>query len=234
MRQIILDTETTGFDPKEGDRVVEIGCREIIDRRINEAGVFHCYISPQGKAVGDSFKVHGLSDEFLENKPAFTQIVDQFLTWVGDSEIIAHNAEFDINFLDHELMLAGSSYRLAKNNLITDTLHIAREQFPGQRNSLDALCKRYNVDNSNRSLHGALIDADLLAKVYLNLTGGQFDLLGVEDSADDATTLQYPINPQFQTESLQAKLLAIDVKEHHELAHQQYLQHLNVDENKRW
>lgn len=234
MRQVILDTETTGFDPDEGDRVIEIGCREIIDRRINDKGLFHRYISPQGKAVGDSFKIHGLSDAFLKDKSLFTDIVDEFLAWVGDSEIIAHNADFDISFLDNELRLAGSTYRFAENNKITDTLKIARDQFPGQRSNLDALCKRYNIDNSNRSLHGALIDADLLAKVYLNLTGGQFDLLGLEDSTEDSTTQQYRINPQFRIENLQHLLPSVSVEADHESAHQAYLQHLKVANDEIW
>jgi DNA polymerase-3 subunit epsilon len=234
MRQVILDTETTGFSPKSGDRVIEIGCVEVIDREITD-NQYHVYINPQGKLVGDSFKVHGISDDFLVDKPLFTDIVDEFLTWIGNSEIIAHNAKFDIDFLDHELYLSASNIRLSENNLITDSLVLARENFPNQRNTLDALCSRFNVDNSGRDLHGALIDADLLAQVYLGLTGGQFSLLDDDSGKGSGDGFEYAVASSEQELSAYLQRVPVIKAGPEDLAlHQEYLEKLGVSKEKLW
>ncbi len=182
MRQIVLDTETTGLDPAQGHRVVEIGCVEMIDRRLTGKR-FHRYLSPGRPVDEGAVEVHGLTDAFLADKPAFAQVADEFLGFVRESELIIHNAPFDLAFLDAELALLGPERgRMADYCTHTDTLAMARARHPGQRNSLDALCKRYFVDNSQRELHGALLDAEILADVYLNMTGGQTALeLGGEE-----------------------------------------------------
>jgi DNA polymerase III subunit epsilon len=176
MRQVFLDTETTGLNPQGGDRIIEIGCVEMLNRRLSGRNL-HFYLNPQRASHEDAFKVHGLSDEFLADKPLFATVVDQLLEYVDGAEIIIHNAEFDVGFLDCELE------RIAKPRFethvarITDSLMLAREMFPGKSNSLDALCKRLEVDNTSRTLHGALLDAGLLAEVYLRMTRGQKSLV---------------------------------------------------------
>lgn len=176
MRQIVLDTETTGLDALQGHRVIEIGCVELIDRRLTGRH-FHRYINP-GRAVDEgAVEVHGLTDAFLADKPPFSQIADEFLDFVRGAELIIHNAPFDLAFLDAELALLGDGYGCMSDHCThVDTLALARARHPGQRNSLDALCKRYFVDNSQRELHGALLDAEILADVYLHMTGGQTTL----------------------------------------------------------
>ncbi len=171
IRQIILDTETTGLDPFRGDRIVEIGCLEMIDRTLTGRN-FHVYINPERAMSEEAFKVHGLSDDFLSDKPIFSAVAQHFIEFVGGSELIIHNASFDMKFLDYELSQCNLSL-LTSQCAVLDTLLLAKELHPGQRNNLDALCKRYEIDNSNRSLHGALLDAELLAEVYLRMTGGQ-------------------------------------------------------------
>jgi DNA polymerase-3 subunit epsilon len=173
MRQIVLDTETTGLDYAQGHRIIEIGCVELLDRRLTGRH-FHQYINP-GRAVDEgAIEVHGITNEFLADKPVFAQVVDEFLEFVRGAELIIHNAPFDLGFLDNELALLGPGYgRIADHCTHTDTLALARARHPGQKNSLDALCKRYFVDNSQRDLHGALLDAEILADVYLQMTGGQ-------------------------------------------------------------
>lgn len=184
MRQIVLDTETTGLDPEQGHRIIEIGCVELVNRRIT-GETYHIYINPQRDIDEGAVAVHGLSAEFLADKPLFADVVDEFLEFVDHTELLIHNAPFDIGFLDTELRLLKKPYaRMSARCEITDTLDIARKRHPGQRNSLDALCKRYQIDNSGRTLHGALLDSQLLAEVYLGLTGGQGKLsLGGEESA---------------------------------------------------
>lgn len=182
MRQIILDTETTGLDPDSGDRVIEIGCVELIDRKLS-GKTFHVYINPEREVDLGALKVHNITDEFLVDKPKFAEIVDEFLEFIFDAEIIAHNAPFDIGFLEYELKLLAKKRNKNKialgNKSVFDTLTLARKIHPGQKNNLDALCKRYNVDRSNRNIHGhgALIDAYILTEVYLRMTGGQVSLL---------------------------------------------------------
>ena len=181
VRQIILDTETTGLEPAEGHRVIEIGCVELIDRRLS-GNHFHQYLNPQREIEDGALEVHGISTEFLQDKPLFSDVVDEFLEFVAGAELIIHNAPFDVGFIDHELGLLQRPDRLTDHATVLDTLELARDLHPGQRNSLDALCKRYEVDASNRELHGALIDADLLARVYLAMTGGQ-TAMTLEESA---------------------------------------------------
>lgn len=175
MRQIILDTETTGLETSDGHRVIEIGCVELVDRRVSQKH-FHQYLNPERQVEDGAMEVHGISNEFLLDKPLFADIADEFLEFVEGAELIIHNAPFDIGFLNYELFLLGRSDRMADHCRVLDTLELARDLHPGQRNSLDALCKRYEVDNSSRTLHGALLDAEILADVYLAMTGGQSDL----------------------------------------------------------
>lgn len=170
MREIVLDTETTGLDPARGDRLVEIGCVEIINRFLT-GRVFHRYVNPQRPMSPEAFAVHGLSDAFLSDKPVFKDVAEEFLDFIGEDTIVAHNASFDANFLNHELKRLGKG-PLAPSRVV-DTLMIARRRHPGQQNSLDALCSRYGIDNSRRTKHGALLDAEILAEVYAELTGGK-------------------------------------------------------------
>jgi DNA polymerase-3 subunit epsilon len=173
MRQVVLDTETTGLEVSKGHRVIEIGCVELINRRrTNET--FHCYIQPDRSIDEAAEEVHGISSEMLADKPRFAEIAEAFIEFVSGAELIIHNADFDVGFLDNEFHCAGlDSTNVASVCEVIDTLPMAREIHPGQRNSLDALCKRYSVDNSGRDFHGALLDAHLLADVYLAMTGGQ-------------------------------------------------------------
>lgn len=178
MRQIILDTETTGLDPIKGHRLVEIGCLEMINRRLT-GRKFQTYINPEREVDPGAVKITGLTTEFLLDKPKFAEIVSDFIDFLqdGQAELIIHNAPFDLGFLNHELGLIQHAFSPIENYLnVIDTLVLARQMHPGQRNSLDALCKRYNVDNANREYHGALLDADLLTQVYLLMTAGQTDM----------------------------------------------------------
>jgi DNA polymerase-3 subunit epsilon len=176
MRQIILDSETTGLEPEQGHRIIEIGALEMKDRRLT-GREFHAYLNPERDIDDGALEVHGLTAEFLRDKPRFAEIVDDLLGFLQGSELIIHNAPFDLGFLDYELGLLGREGLIASTAVqVLDTLEMARELHPGQRNNLDALCKRYEVDNSSRTLHGALLDAGILADVYLAMTGGQADL----------------------------------------------------------
>lgn len=177
MRQIVLDTETTGLEPEQGHRIIEIGCVEVINRR-RTGRFYHQYIQPERKVDEGAIEVHGITDEFLADKPVFADIVDEFLEFVGHDELVIHNAPFDVGFINHELNLDKRSWPVIDESCsIVDTLVLARQLHPGQRNSLDALCKRYDIDNSKREWHGALLDAEILADVYLSMTGGQTALL---------------------------------------------------------
>jgi len=181
-RQIVLDTETTGLNARLGDRVIEIGCVEVVNRRITERH-FHVYVNPERDIEDGAAKVHGLTREFLADKPRFAEIARDFLKYLGGAELVIHNAAFDVEFLDAELGLAGIDPLARHVAGVVDTLAIARELHPGKRNSLDALCERYAVDNSKRTLHGALLDARLLAEAYLAMTRGQESLIVEEDDA---------------------------------------------------
>jgi DNA polymerase III subunit epsilon len=176
VRQIVLDTETTGLETSEGHRIIEIGCVEIIERRCT-GRVLHYYLNPQRESDQAALDVHGLSSEFLADKPLFAAIADDFLRFIDGAELVIHNAPFDVGFLNHELrLLGGQSGSITDRCRVLDSLVLARQMYPGQRVSLDALCRRFGVDNSNRELHGALLDARLLAEVYLAMTGGQVGL----------------------------------------------------------
>ena len=175
MRQIILDTETTGLEPKQGHRIIEVGAVEMINRRLTGKR-FHHYLNPEREIDAGAQQVHGISLEFLRDKPVFRDVVADFLAFVGDDELVIHNAPFDLGFLNRELSLLALE-PLNTRRTIIDTLKMAKELHPGQRNNLDALCKRYQVDNANRTLHGALLDAELLAEVYLAMTRGQSSLM---------------------------------------------------------
>ena len=177
MRQIILDTETTGLSTSQGHRVIEIGCIEMVNRRLT-GREFHRFLNPDRDIDEGAEAVHGISREQLETEPRFPEIVDEFLAFVKDAELVIHNADFDVGFLEHELRLMKHAQpSITDHCMVLDTLTLAREIHPGQRNSLDALCKRYEVDASKRDVHGALIDSELLARVYLAMTGGQSSLL---------------------------------------------------------
>ncbi|MGD2081898.1 MAG: DNA polymerase III subunit epsilon [Chromatiales bacterium] len=188
MRQIVLDTETTGLEPEEGHRIIEIGCVELVDRRAT-GNNFHQYLNPDREIDEAAVEVHGLTGEFLSDKPRFADIVGDLMAYLRGGELIIHNAPFDVGFLEHELRRLGTDWRsLDSYCRITDTLAMARRLHPGQRNSLDALCRRYEVDNSQRDLHGALLDAEILADVYLAMTGGQtaLTLEGVAEETSSA------------------------------------------------
>ena len=183
MRQIVLDTETTGLSAENGDRIIEIGCVELLGRKIT-GNHFHHYLNPQRDSHEDALKVHGISNEFLRDKPEFEVIASDFLSFISGAEIIIHNASFDIGFLNKELERLNLGRLTDHVAGVTDTLSMAKEMFPGKRNSLDALCDRLGVNNAARTLHGALLDAELLADVYICLTRGQNALLIQEDSED--------------------------------------------------
>ena len=186
MRQVVLDTETTGLEVQRGHRLIEIGCIELAERRPT-GNRFHVYLNPDRAIDEGARAVTGISDEFLLDKKRFGEVAREFLDFIRGAEIIAHNAEFDVGFIDNELGLAGDFGKLADHATVLDSLALAREKFPGQRNSLDALCRRLGVDNSHRELHGALLDAQLLAEVYLAMTAGQ-GLLGFgEETAEQVT-----------------------------------------------
>ena len=186
MRQIVLDTETTGLSPTQGHRIIEIGCIELVNRRLS-GREYHRFINPERDIDEGAERVHGISRADLEGQPRFADIADELLEFIRDTELVIHNAEFDVGFLEHELRLMRHPRPvIAEHSQVLDTLGLARELHPGQRNSLDALCKRYQVDNSRRDVHGALIDAELLAGVYLAMTGGQAALLLDADVAEAA------------------------------------------------
>lgn len=176
MRQVVLDTETTGLEPEQGHRIIELGCIELIDRRFTQRR-YHHFLCPDRDIDAAAQEVHGISQSFLADKPKFAEIAQEFLEFVEGADLVIHNAPFDVGFIDYELRLLGAEWgRIADRCRIVDTLVLAREQHPGQKNSLDALCARYGVNNAHRVLHGALLDAEILADVYLAMTGGQVTL----------------------------------------------------------
>ena len=184
MRQIFLDTETTGLSPENGDRIVEIGCVELLNRKLTGKNL-HFYLNPERDSHEDALKVHGISNEFLKDKPKFGEIADELLEYLQGADVLIHNAPFDVGFINKELELQKRPPIKTYVNSVADTLAMAKDMFPGKRNSLDALCDRLGVDNSGRTLHGALLDAELLADVYIYMTRGQDALLiEVEDSSD--------------------------------------------------
>jgi DNA polymerase-3 subunit epsilon len=185
MRQIILDTETTGLDPASGHRVIEIGCVEMFNRRLTDRN-FHRYLNPQRDSDEAALEVHGLTREFLSDKPLFAEVANEFIDYVSGAELIIHNAPFDVAFLDAELARVGKGPLRKHVGAVTDSLVMAKERHPGRRNNLDALCERYGISNAHRTLHGALLDGQLLAEVYLAMTRGQ-NMLGMDTGGDDDT-----------------------------------------------
>ncbi|MFM2348413.1 MAG: hypothetical protein RL654_3166 [Pseudomonadota bacterium] len=189
MRQIFLDTETTGLDPKTGDRIVEIGCVEMVNRRLTGRNL-HLYLNPERPGSEEAIRIHGLTDEFLADKPKFREIADELVEYVRGAEVIIHNAGFDVGFLDAELRRVGQPRFAELAGGILDTLVMAREMFPGKANSLDALCRRLEVDNKHRHFHGALLDSNLLAEVYIRMTRGQNSLVIDEEKGAEEQVQQ--------------------------------------------
>lgn len=218
MRQIILDTETTGIGHESGHRIIEIGCVELIDRKLTGKH-FHVYLNPEREVDEGAFRVHGISTGFLQDKPLFKEILSDFLQFVGGAPLIIHNAPFDVGFINSELRLAKWKKSLEEYCEILDTLVMAREKHPGQRNSLDALCKRYDIDNSNRQLHGALLDAEILAFVYLAMTGGQSSLF----SEIDSTQSHSQIKQQEVTQLHLANPVVINANSEELIQHQSFV-----------
>jgi DNA polymerase III subunit epsilon len=219
MRQVFLDTETTGLAAEAGDRLIEIGCLEMIDRRLTEHRL-HLYVNPERPNSEEAFKVHGLSDAFLADKPRFAEVADQLLAYVAEAEVIIHNAAFDVGFLDAELRRIGRPPFREHVAKVSDSLTLAREMFPGKSNSLDALCRRLEVDNSSRTLHGALLDAGLLAEVYIRMTRGQ-DSLVIESGSAGAASMQTGHDTAADFSGL--VLVAVQVSEADRAAHEAVL-----------
>ncbi|GEA11283.1 DNA polymerase III subunit epsilon [Alteromonas sp. KUL49] len=186
MRQIVLDTETTGIEPKEGHRIIEIGCVEVVNRRLT-GNHFHVYINPGRQIEQEAIEVHGITNEFLADKPIFADVAQDFVEFIKGAQLVIHNAPFDVGFMDHEFAMEPKTRNVVTKDIcdVLDTLVMARRMHPGQKNNLDALCRRYGIDNSHRELHGALLDAEILADVYLMMSGGQTKLnLAGKDSGD--------------------------------------------------
>ena len=219
-RQIILDTETTGLDPKSGHRVIEIGCIELVNRKFT-GEQYHIYLNPDRDSDEAALEVHGLTSEFLSDKPRFKDIYEEFLKFISGSELLIHNAEFDVNFLDHEIKLLSKQLPTVSDSVtkITDTLQIAREKHPGQRNSLDALVKRYEIGGYDRELHGALLDSQILGDVYLSMTGGQSDL----DFSVSATEQEEKENGSSNQLNSELNLKVIELTEEENKSHKEYL-----------
>lgn len=216
MREVVLDTETTGFDPVAGDRIVEIGAVELLNH-MPTGKVYHQYINPQRDMPEDAFRVHGLSVEFLSDKPLFADVADAFLAFVGDAKMVIHNASFDVKFLNAELGWVNKpQFSMAQ---ATDTLEIARRKFPGAQNSLDALCRRFGVDNSMREKHGALLDSEILAEVYLELIGGRqpdFALSVVSDVVQNGEGKAVDWSPTPRAKPLPSRISEAEAKAHAE------------------
>ena len=219
-RQIILDTETTGLDPKSGHRVIEIGCIELVNRKFT-GEQYHIYLNPDRDSDEGALEVHGLTSEFLSDKPRFKDIYEEFLKFISGSELLIHNAEFDVNFLDHEIKLLSKQLPTVSDSVrkITDTLQIAREKHPGQRNSLDALVKRYEIGGYDRELHGALLDSQILGDVYLSMTGGQSDL----DFSVSATEQEVNENGSSNQLNSELNLKVIELTDEENKSHKEYL-----------
>ncbi|MHB0872573.1 MAG: DNA polymerase III subunit epsilon [Acidithiobacillus ferrooxidans] len=236
VRQVVLDTETTGIDWKQGHRVIEIGAVELIDRRVTGA-YYQQYLNPQRSSDPEALRIHGLTDEFLQDQPGFAEVADAFLEFLGDAELIIHNAPFDLGFLNHELQLAGKA---PLRQAVMDTLADARRRHPGQKNDLNSLCRRYSVENSHRELHGALLDTRILAEVYLAMTGGQVDMMGMLGAAGgSAATEMRSAGDDRRSEGIPAAssrprgpLRVIRASAEECMLHRQYLQ--NMGGNALW
>ncbi|MEF3074021.1 DNA polymerase III subunit epsilon [Methylobacter sp. Wu1] len=221
IRQVVLDTETTGLNPQEGHRIIEIGCVELVNRRLTQ-NRFHVYINPDRIIDQGAIEVHGITNEFLEDKPRFEDIFEDFIAFIRGAELIIHNAPFDVGFINHEFsLLNNGTGSVADYSEVFDTLTYARKKHPGQRNSLDALCKRYGIDNSHRDLHGALLDAEILADVFLVMTGGQFSLLD-EDLAEQEEVGMSRVVSALSVDRPALKIIRCNEEE--QQAHQQRLE----------
>jgi len=220
-RLVVLDTETTGLNPQEGHRIIEIGCVELINRRLT-GNRFHVYINPNRIIDAGAIEVHGITNEFLDDKPHFNDIAEDFIGFITGAELVIHNAPFDIGFINHEFSRLANVQEVSSYSKVFDTLTYARKKHPGQRNSLDALCKRYGIDNSHRDLHGALLDAEILAEVFLLMTGGQASLL--EDSQQKPENTKTDVKKQQLIVSNRPTLKVIHCNEDERNAHQQRLE----------
>jgi len=223
MRQIILDTETTGLSVEAGHRIIEIGAVEIMDRRMT-GNNYQTYLNPKRSIDPGSIAIHGITNDDVADKPEFKEVMQEFLSFIQDTELLIHNAPFDTAFINHEFSLAGYKKKIEDLCEIKDTLPIARKTHPGKRNSLDALCSRYNVDKSNRELHGALIDAKLLGQVYLLMTGGQVGFFG-----DDQNLNEQQINHSLDIDYSERKIMTVELTNEDLEEHQQYLEDLLAD-----
>ncbi len=211
-RIVVLDTETTGLNPQEGHRIIEIGCVEMVKRRLTGKR-FHVYINPDRIIDEGAIAVHGITNQFLDDKPHFEQIVDDFIAFIKDAELVIHNAPFDVGFINNELSrLNNKSGTITDYSEVFDTLTYARKKHPGQRNSLDALCKRYGIDNSHRDLHGALLDAEILADVFLLMTGGQSSLLDEGQSVIEAVSVNTDVK-RVSTDRSALKIISCNEEE---------------------
>ena len=235
MRQIVLDTETTGLSVAQGHRVIEIGCLELVNRRLTGRD-FHCFLNPDREIEEGAVRVHGISNADLETAPRFPEIVDELLEFFSDAELVIHNADFDVGFIEYELQLMEHKRpAITEHASVLDTLALAREMHPGQRNSLDALCKRYEVDASKRDLHGALIDAELLARVYLAMTGGQTAL--VLDAEAESAAAGAAAGPAAEAPARQAgelSLVVVPASEAEAAAHENMLEKLRQAGSCEW
>lgn len=229
MRQISLDTETTGLSTESGHRIIEVGCIELIDRRLT-GRTFHHYIHPEREVDPGAFAIHGISNDFLQDKPKFHEVFQDLLAFIDGAELIIHNAPFDIGFLNHEFNLLGHEHSVSHYCTVFDTLTFARRQHPGQKNNLDALCKRYLIDNSHRDLHGALLDAELLARLYLAMTGGQVMLFAEDEQLPTeakAANIMHLLNRD-------KPLIVTEVTEEERIAHLEFVELLKKSGTNLW
>lgn len=218
MRQIVLDTETTGIDPRQGHRIIEIGCVELLNRRLT-GNHFHVYINPQREVEQEAIGVHGITNEFLRDKPLFKNIATEFVNFIRGAQLVIHNAPFDVGFMDSEFAKLTAFEIKTTDEICTvrDTLTLARQMHPGQKNNLDALCRRYGIDNSHRELHGALLDAEILADVYLMMTGGQTALnLSGQKAGENGEQVERIRRLSSERKALKVITATADELEHHE------------------
>ena len=220
MRQVVLDTETTGLEPNMGHRIIEIGAVEMVNRKLTGRH-FHEYINPERAIDDGALEVHGISEQFLADKPKFAEVADQFMQFIEGAEVVIHNAGFDVSFLDYELgLLQNNAQRVESVCSVVDSLLLARQKHPGQRNNLDALCRRYGVDNSQRDLHGALLDAEILADVYLLMTGGQTNLFAAGSRDEEQS------KAQAQSDLSALDLALVPASANELLKHDEYLEEI--------
>jgi DNA polymerase-3 subunit epsilon len=218
MRQVVLDTETTGLDPKQGHRIIEIGCVELLNRRLT-GNTFHVYVNPERLVELEAIQVHGITNEYLADKPVFSHVAKEFIEFIRGAQLVIHNAPFDVGFMDHEFArLSGlQDNKTEQMCSVLDTLNMARQIHPGQKNNLDVLCKRYGIDNSHREKHGALLDAEILADVYLMMTGGQTDLnLSGKASGEGGVQVEHIRRLPTARKALKVVLATADELEQHE------------------